>query len=164
MAVQTRIAPTDLKLRAAATASAAAINASALDLKLRVERAAAAAAANAAAVDREARFPEEALAAIGRDAIVVGHGLGGLLALALAERAHVRAAIALAPALPGFPSPLLLRITTLFALLRRRPLAPPRGRLLASFIANAETFQRKGLIDALVPDAGRIALECAGAR
>jgi pimeloyl-ACP methyl ester carboxylesterase len=107
---------------------------------------------------------EEALAAIGRDAIVIGHGLGGLLALALAERPHVRAAIALAPALPGFPSPLLLRMATLFALLRRRPLAPPRGRLLASFIANAETFQRKGLIDALVPDAGRIALECARGR
>jgi pimeloyl-ACP methyl ester carboxylesterase len=107
---------------------------------------------------------EEALAAIGRDAIVIGHGIGGLLALALAERPHVRAAIALAPALPGFPSPLLLRMATLFALLRRRPLAPPRGRLLASFIANAETFQRKGLIDALVPDAGRIALECARGR
>jgi pimeloyl-ACP methyl ester carboxylesterase len=76
----------------------------------------------------------------------------------------VRAAIALAPALPGFLSPLLLRAATLFALLRCRPVPPPRGHLLAAFIANAETFQRKGLIEALVPDAGRIALECARGR
>jgi len=107
---------------------------------------------------------QEAIALLGRDAIVIGHGLGGLIALALAERSHVRAAIALAPALPGLPSPLLLRPATLFALLRRRPLAPPRGRVLADFIANAETFQRRTLIDALVPDAGRIALQCARGR
>jgi len=80
---------------------------------------------------------QEAIAALGRDTIVIGHGLGGLIALALAERPHVRAAIALAPALPGFPSPLLLRLATLFALLRRRPLKPPRGRVLADFVANA---------------------------
>jgi pimeloyl-ACP methyl ester carboxylesterase len=107
---------------------------------------------------------QEAIAALGRDTIVIGHGLGGLIALALAERPHVRAAIALAPALPGFPSPLLLRLATLFALLRRRSLKPPRGRVLADFVANAETFQRQGLIDALVPDAGRIALQCARGR
>jgi pimeloyl-ACP methyl ester carboxylesterase len=95
---------------------------------------------------------------------VIGHGIGGLTALALAERPHVRAAIALAPALPGFPSPLILRPATFFALLRRRLLVPPRGRGLADFIANAETFQRQGLIDALVPDAARIALECARGR
>jgi pimeloyl-ACP methyl ester carboxylesterase len=107
---------------------------------------------------------QEAIAAIGRDVIVIGHGIGGLTALALAERPHVRAAIALAPALPGFPSPLILRPATLFALLRRRLLVPPRGRGLADFIANAETFQRQGLIDALVPDAARVALECARGR
>ena len=107
---------------------------------------------------------EEAIAALGRDVIVIGHGIGGLIALAIAERPHVRAAIALAPALPGFPSPLLLRPATLFALLRRGPLAPPSGRVLADFIANAETFQRQGLINALVPDGGRIALECARGR
>ncbi len=107
---------------------------------------------------------EEAIAEIGRDAIVMGHGLGGLIGMALAERPHVRAAIALAPALPGFPSPLLLRPATLFALVRGRPLGPPRGRVLAAFIANAETFQQRGLIEALVPDAARVALECARGR
>ena len=111
-----------------------------------------------------AALVQEAIAAIGRDVIVIGHGIGGLTALALAERPHVRAAIALAPALPGFPSPLILRPATFFALLRRSLLVPPRGRGLADFIANAETFQRQGLIDALVPDAARIALECARGR
>jgi pimeloyl-ACP methyl ester carboxylesterase len=111
-----------------------------------------------------ASLVEEAIAAIGRDVIVVGHGIGGLTALAMAERRHVRAAIALAPAVPGFPSPLLLRPATFLALLLRRPLAPPTGRGLASFIANAETFQRQGLVDALVPDAARVALECARGR
>jgi pimeloyl-ACP methyl ester carboxylesterase len=107
---------------------------------------------------------EEAIATIGRDVIVIGHGIGGLIALALAERHHVRAAIALAPALPGFPSPLLLRIGTLIALLRHRPLSPPRGRVLAAFIGDAETYQRDGLIKSLVPDSVRIALECARGR
>lgn len=107
---------------------------------------------------------EEAIAAIGRDVIVVGHGLGGLIALAIAERPRVRAAIALAPAVPGFPSPLLIRAATLFALLRRRPLKPPAGRLLSDFLADADAFQRPALIKALVPDAGRIALEAARGR
>jgi acyl-CoA dehydrogenase len=80
MTIQTRVAPTDLKFRAAAAASAAAGNASALDLKLRAERAAATAAAHAAAVDREARFPEEAFAAIRAErllGILVPANLGG---------------------------------------------------------------------------------------
>jgi pimeloyl-ACP methyl ester carboxylesterase len=111
-----------------------------------------------------AALVEEAITAIEREVIVIGHGIGGLTALALAERPHVRAAIALAPALPGFPSPLLLRPATFLALLLRRPLAPPRGRGLTSFMASAETFQRQGLVDALVPDAARVALECARGR
>jgi pimeloyl-ACP methyl ester carboxylesterase len=107
---------------------------------------------------------EEATAAIGRDVIVVGHGLGGLIALAIAKHPRVRAAIALAPAVPGFPSPLLIRAATLFALLRRRPLNPPAGRLLSSFLADANSFQRPGLIEALVPDAAHIALDAARGR
>jgi pimeloyl-ACP methyl ester carboxylesterase len=106
----------------------------------------------------------EAVAALERDVIVMGHGIGGLLALAVAERTCVRAAIALAPALPGFPTPLLLRPATLFALLARAPLKPPRGKRLSEFLADAETFQRPGLIKGLVADAGRIALETARGR
>ncbi len=111
-----------------------------------------------------AALVEEAITSIGREVIVIGHGIGGLTALAMAERRHVRAAIALAPALPGFPSPLLLRPATFLALLLRRPLSPPTTRRLTSFMASAETFQRQGLIDALVPDAARVALECARGR
>lgn len=107
---------------------------------------------------------EEAIVAIGRDVIVVGHGLGGLIALAIAEHPRVRAAIALAPAPPGFPSPLLIRAATLFALLRRSPLKPPAGRVLSDFLADADSFQRPGLIKALVPDAGRISLAAARGR
>jgi pimeloyl-ACP methyl ester carboxylesterase len=106
----------------------------------------------------------EAIAAIDRDVIVMGHGLGGLTALAIADRPRVRAAIALAPALPGFPTPLLLRPATLFALLGRAPLKPPRGKRLSEFLADAETFQRPGLIKGLVADSGRIALETARGR
>jgi pimeloyl-ACP methyl ester carboxylesterase len=106
----------------------------------------------------------EAITAIDREVIVMGHGIGGLTALALADRPRVRAAIALAPALPGFPTPLLLRPATLFALLGRAPLRPPRGKRLNEFLADAETFQRPGLIKALVPGGGRIALETARGR
>lgn len=113
---------------------------------------------------RSAALVEEAIAAIEREVIVIGHGIGGLMALKMAERPHVRAAIALAPALPGFPSPLLLRPATFLALLLRRPLNPPTGRMLTSFMASAETFQRQSLIDALVPDSARVALECARGR
>jgi|SRR5579863_6556933 len=107
---------------------------------------------------------DEAIGAIDREVIVMGHGTGGLTALAIAQRPRVRAAIALAPAVPGFPTPLLLRPAALFALLSRAPLKPPRGKRLDEFLADAETFQRPGLIKALVADAPRIALETARGR
>jgi pimeloyl-ACP methyl ester carboxylesterase len=106
----------------------------------------------------------EAIAALERDVIVMGHGIGGLTALAIAERPRVRAAIALAPALPRFPTPLLLRPATLIALLGCAALKPPRGKRLNEFLADAESFQRPGLIKGLVADAGRSALETARGR
>src|SRR6185437_8314999 len=107
---------------------------------------------------------DEAVGALDREVIVMGHGIGGLIALAIAQRPRVRAAIALAPALPGFPTPLLLRPAILIALLGRAALKPPRGKRLREFIADAETFQRPGLIKALVADAGRVVLETARGR
>ena len=104
---------------------------------------------------------EEVLAAVGRDAIVVGHGAGGLLALKLAERPHVRAAVALAPLVPGFRTPLFMRARNLVALCRRRPINPPRGRTLFELIADAEPFQRENMIKALVPDSAQLALDVA---
>src|SRR6202142_2481249 len=50
---------------------------------------------SAGGFDGLAAMLAEALAALGRDAIVVGHGLGGLLALNAVEHPRVRAAVAL---------------------------------------------------------------------
>jgi pimeloyl-ACP methyl ester carboxylesterase len=104
---------------------------------------------------------EEVIAAVGRDAIIVGHGAGGLLALKMAERPHVRAAVALAPLVPGFRTPLFIRDRNLVALWRRRAINPPRGRTLFELIADAEPFQRENMIKALVPDSAELALNVA---
>jgi pimeloyl-ACP methyl ester carboxylesterase len=104
---------------------------------------------------------EEVIAVVGRDAIIVGHGAGGLLALKLAERPHVRAAVALAPLVPGFRTPLFMRSRNLITLWRRRPINPPRGRTLFELIADAEPFQRENMIKALVPDSAELALNVA---
>lgn len=107
---------------------------------------------------------EEAIDALARDLVVMGHGIGGLAALALATHPRVRAAIALAPALPGFPTPLLLRPAALFALLGGAPLRPLRGKRLDAFLADADTFQRPGLARVMVRDSARIALNTARGR
>jgi pimeloyl-ACP methyl ester carboxylesterase len=104
---------------------------------------------------------EEVIEAIGRDAIIVGHGAGGSLALKMAERPRVRAAVALAPLVPGFRTPLFMRARNLVALWRRRPINPPRGRTLFELIADAEPFQRENMIKALVPDSSELALNLA---
>jgi pimeloyl-ACP methyl ester carboxylesterase len=106
----------------------------------------------------------EALAALGRDAIVVGHGLGGLLALGAAAHPRVRAAVALAPMLPGFRSPLVTGAATWPARLLGRALGPPRGAALFHLLADAEPFQREALTRALVADDPRAALEVARGR
>jgi pimeloyl-ACP methyl ester carboxylesterase len=101
----------------------------------------------------------EALAALGRDAIVIGHGLGGLLALGAVEQPRVRAAVALAPMLTGFRSPLVTGAANLPARLFGRALKPPRGAVLFDLLADAEPFQREALTRALVADDARAALE-----
>jgi len=101
----------------------------------------------------------EALAALGCDAIVVGHGLGGLLALKAVEHPRVRTAVALAPMLPGFRSPLVKGLANWPAQLLGRALKPPRGEVLSQLLADAEPFQREALTRALVADDPRAALE-----
>lgn len=81
---------------------------------------------------------EEVLHALGRDAILVGHGIGGLIALKLAERTRVRAGVALAPLVPGFWSPLFSRARNLMARWRGGRLWPPSGRVLFEFVADAD--------------------------
>src|ERR1019366_4234049 len=70
----------------------------------------------------------EAIDGIGRDAIVLGHGVGGLVALKLSEHRRVKAAVAYAPLVPGFRTPLVGGIANRLAMMWRLPLQPPRGR------------------------------------
>ncbi len=104
---------------------------------------------------------DEALLALGRDAIMLGFGMGGLLALKAAERPGVKAAVAFAPMIPGFRSSLFMRTRNLAASWMRRPLKPPAGRTLFAMLADAEPFQREGAIEALIPDCSRAPLEIA---
>ena len=88
----------------------------------------------------------EALTALAQDVILVGHGLGGLLALGAAALPPVRAAVALAPMLPGLKSPLVTGAANWPSRLFGRPLKPPRGVALFQLLADAEPFQREALV------------------
>ena len=101
----------------------------------------------------------EAIDGIGRDAIVLGHGVGGLVALKLSEHRRVKAAVAYAPLAPGFRTPLVGGIANRLAMMWRLPIKPPRGRVLFELIADADPFTRDGLINAMVPDSGAIAAD-----
>ena len=103
----------------------------------------------------------EAIDGIGRDAVVLGHGVGGLVALKLSEHRRVKAAVAYAPLVPGFRTPLVGGIANRLAMMRwqRKPIKPPRGRILFELIADSDPFTRDGIIDAMVPDSAAIAAE-----
>ena len=101
----------------------------------------------------------EAIDAMGRDAIIVGHGVGGLVALKLAEHRRVKASVAIAPLAPGFRTPLVGGLANRLAMMWRLPIKPPRGRVLFELIADADPFTRDGLINAMVPDSGAIAAD-----
>ncbi|MHB8382417.1 MAG: alpha/beta hydrolase [Candidatus Binataceae bacterium] len=101
----------------------------------------------------------EARDALGREAIVVGHGAGGLAALKLAERPGVKAAVALAPLVPGYQSPLISGFAAKFSAWRRGTIDPPKGRTLFEFVADADPFQRDAIIRAMVPESAKLALE-----
>ncbi len=106
----------------------------------------------------------EALDALDRPAIVMGHGLGGLLALKLAESRPLKAAVALAPLVPGAPNPLMVGWANLSALWLRRPLRPPRGRTLFELLLDVEPFQRPAMVQALVADATQAAHDVVSGR
>jgi pimeloyl-ACP methyl ester carboxylesterase len=92
----------------------------------------------------------EAIFAIGREVIVVGHGIGGLVALKLAERGGVRAAVAMAPLAPGFRTPLFMRAGNMIPIWRGRPLNPPSRRILFEFVADSDPFTRAQTIETLI--------------
>ena len=101
----------------------------------------------------------EAIDGIGRDAVVLGHGLGGLVALKLSRHPRVKAAVAYAPLVPGFRTLLVGGIANRLAIAWRRPIKPPRGRILFELIADSDPFTREELINALVPDSGAVAAD-----
>jgi pimeloyl-ACP methyl ester carboxylesterase len=101
----------------------------------------------------------EMLRTLGRDAIVAGHGAGGLIALKMADHPGIKAAVAFAPLIPRFRSPFFRGARNRFALWRGNPLKPPSGRTLFELVADADPFHRAQLIEALVPASGIIARE-----
>jgi pimeloyl-ACP methyl ester carboxylesterase len=105
-----------------------------------------------------------ALDALGRPAIAMGHGLGGLLALKLAETRELKAAVALAPHVPGLGNRLLGGWRQLPALWLGRPLNPPTGRTMFEFLLDVEPFQRPAMVKAMVGDAIRAAHDIAAGR
>jgi len=101
----------------------------------------------------------EALDAIGRDAVILGHGVGGLIALKLSAHRRVKAAVAYAPLVPGFRTPIVTGIGNRIAMMLGRTIKPPRGRILFELIADSDPFTRDGLINAMVPDSGVLATD-----
>ena len=104
-----------------------------------------------------ARATQELLRDLGGEAIVAGHGVGGLIALKIAETPGVRAGVAFAPAVPGFRTPLFAGLRNRIALWTGNTLKPPSGRILFELVADADSFQRPQLIDAMVPASAPIA-------
>ena len=100
----------------------------------------------------------EAVVALGRKVVVLGHGLGGLLALAMSGQPAVAACVAVAPAIPGFRSPIIGGLRNrVVAMAAGGPLRPPSGRTLFELVADAAPFQREALIKGLT-DASATAL------
>jgi pimeloyl-ACP methyl ester carboxylesterase len=91
-----------------------------------------------------------ALGAIGSEIIAAGHGLGGLLALRIAEAPPVRAAVALAPLIPGFRSPLFVR-SRRWTSWRSESTGLPTRRKLLELVSEADPFQRESIIKGLTP-------------
>ena len=96
-------------------------------------------------------FAAEAVAAVGRETIVVGHGIGGLIALKLAERLPLKAAVAVAPLAPGFPTPMFMNLGNRIRTWQGRELNPPTRRMLFEFVADADPHSRAQIIKTLTP-------------
>jgi pimeloyl-ACP methyl ester carboxylesterase len=101
-----------------------------------------------------------ALGGISSEVIIVGHGLGGLLALKLAELVPLRASVALAPLIPGFRSPLFVRGHS-WVPWRSESTVWPARRTMLELVSEAEPFQRESIIKSLIPADTSAAMEVA---
>jgi pimeloyl-ACP methyl ester carboxylesterase len=106
-----------------------------------------------------AALVSEAIDAIGRDVVLLGHGVGGLVALKLSAHARVKAAVAYAPLVPDFRTPLVGGITNRVATMMGRSIKPPRGQILFEFLADSDPFTRDGSIKAMVPASAVLATD-----
>jgi pimeloyl-ACP methyl ester carboxylesterase len=98
--------------------------------------------------------------------IVIGHSLGGLVALLLASRNLVRAAVLVSSAPPRgitvFSRPLLLRMARyLPALLLSRPFVPTPKDIDALVLNEVPETDRAAIRSRFVPDSGRAARQVA---
>jgi non-heme chloroperoxidase len=98
--------------------------------------------------------------------IVIGHSLGGLVAMMLASRNLVRAAVLVSAApprgIPVFSRGLLLRMARyLPALLLSRPFLPIAAHLDALVLNRVPEGERAALRERFVPDSGRAARQAA---
>ena len=107
------------------------------------------------------------LDSIGREAIVVGWSLGGLLAQQVAEAGRCRAAVLVAPVAPRgirVLAPLAALPATfrhLTDLLLGRPFLPSYGNAVRTSLNRIPEADRRRLYDALVPDSGIVGREVA---
>lgn len=98
--------------------------------------------------------------------IVIGHSLGGLVALMMAGRNLIRAAVLVSPAPPRGISvlspPILARMASyLPALLFSRAFLPTAAHLDALVLNRVPVNERAAIRDRFVPDSGRAAREIA---
>jgi pimeloyl-ACP methyl ester carboxylesterase len=98
--------------------------------------------------------------------IVIGHSMGGLVALLLASRNLVRAAVLVSSAPPRgisvFSRPLLLRMARyLPALLLSRPFVPNAADIDALVLNEVPPGDRASIRERFTPDSGRVARQIA---
>jgi non-heme chloroperoxidase len=97
--------------------------------------------------------------------ILVGHSLGGLLAMKLAESSRPPAVVAITPAPPRGVLPSLSReflraaLTRLPLALLRRPIPPVDGGILPAEVNLVPPEERERLQKLMVPESGRMLLD-----
>jgi pimeloyl-ACP methyl ester carboxylesterase len=98
------------------------------------------------------------------DPIIVGHSMGGLLAQLVAERGVAKGIVLLSPAPPRGIPVLSLKLAIhqakyMPAILTSRIVVPGRSDLRALVLNRVPEAERDALLDLLVPDSGRAALQ-----